>query len=284
MKLETLPSVKGDYHLNDYEQAYKDFSWEEARKNFSWYETGKINAAYEAIDRHADSFRQNKVALHYKDSQRDEKYTFRDMKINTNKAGNLFREKAHVEKGDRVFIFMPRSPELYFLLLGAVKIGAIVGPLFEAFMEGAVKDRLENSEAKVIVTTPDLLERIPFAELPKLESVIIVGGENEDVDGVRTIHYEKAFEEAAKELEIEWMDEKDGFLLHYTSGSTGTPKGVLHVHGAMVQQGQTGKWVLDLKEDDVYWCTADPGWVTGTVYGIFHVVKWGDECDFRRPV
>ncbi|MEW4097527.1 acetate--CoA ligase [Bacillus altitudinis] len=269
MKVETLPSVKGDYHLNDYEQAYKEFSWEEARKNFSWYETGKVNAAYEAIDRHADSFRKNKVALHYKDSQRDEKYTFRDMKIKTNKAGNLLREQAHVQKGDRVFIFMPRSPELYFLLLGAVKIGAIVGPLFEAFMEGAVKDRLENSEAKVIVTTPDLLERIPFAELPKLESVIIVGGEKEDADGVRTIHFEEAFEQAAKELEIEWMDEKDGYLLHYTSGSTGTPKGVLHVHGAMVQQGQTGKWVLDLKEEDVYWCTADPGWVTGTVYGIF---------------
>ena len=103
---------------------------------------------------------------------------------------------------------MPRSPELYFLLLGAVKIGAIVGPLFEAFMEGAVKDRLENSEAKVIVTTPDLLERIPFAELPKLESVIIVGGEKEDAGGVRTIHFEEAFEQAAKELEIEWMDEK----------------------------------------------------------------------------
>lgn len=96
MKVETLPSVKGDYHLNDYEQAYKEFSWEEARKNFSWYETGKVNAAYEAIDRHADSFRKNKVALHYKDSQRDEKYTFRDMKIKTNKAGNLLREQAHV--------------------------------------------------------------------------------------------------------------------------------------------------------------------------------------------
>ncbi|MED3603658.1 acetate--CoA ligase [Bacillus subtilis] len=248
-------------------QTYRHFDWAEAEKHFSWHETRKLNAAYEAIDRHAESFRKNKVALYYKDAKRDEKYTFKEMKEESNRAGNVLRRYGNVEKGDRVFIFMPRSPELYFIMLGAIKIGAIAGPLFEAFMEGAVKDRLENSEAKVVVTTPELLERIPVDKLPHLQHVFVVGGEAES--GTNIINYDEAAKQESTRLDIEWMDKKDGFLLHYTSGSTGTPKGVLHVHEAMIQQYQTGKWVLDLKEEDIYWCTADPGWVTGTVYGIF---------------
>lgn len=121
-------------------------------------------------------------------------------------------------------------------------------------MEGAVKDRLLNSQAKVVVTTPELAERIPADSLPDLEHIFIVGGSTEAGDKI--IHYDKAAEGESTRLDIEWMDRRDGYLLHYTSGSTGTPKGVLHVHEAMIQQYQTGKWVLDLKEDDIYWCTA----------------------------
>ncbi|TYS24609.1 acetate--CoA ligase [Bacillus subtilis] len=267
MNLKALPAVEGDYHLKNYEETYRHFDWAEAEKHFSWHETGKLNAAYEAIDRHAESFRKNKVALYYKDANRDEKYTFKEMKEESNRAGNVLKRYGNVEKGDRVFIFMPRSPELYFIMLGAIKIGAIAGPLFEAFMEGAVKDRLENSEAKVVVTTPELLERIPADELPHLQHIFVVGGEAES--GTNIINYDEAAKQESTRLDIEWMDKKDGYLLHYTSGSTGTPKGVLHVHEAMIQQYQTGKWVLDLQEEDIYWCTADPGWVTGTVYGIF---------------
>ncbi|WJF85740.1 acetate--CoA ligase [Bacillus subtilis] len=267
MNLKALPAIEGDHNLKNYEETYRHFDWTEAEKHFSWHETGKLNAAYEAIDRHAESFRKNKVALYYKDAKRDEKYTFKEMKEESNRAGNVLRRYGNVEKGDRVFIFMPRSPELYFIMLGAIKIGAISGPLFEAFMEGAVKDRLENSEAKVVVTTPELLERIPVDKLPHLQHVFVVGGEAES--GTNIINYDEAAKQESTRLDIEWMDKKDGFLLHYTSGSTGTPKGVLHVHEAMIQQYQTGKWVLDLKEEDIYWCTADPGWVTGTVYGIF---------------
>ncbi|MCE0739590.1 acetate--CoA ligase [Bacillus sp. G16] len=267
MNLKALPAVEGDYHLKNYEETYRHFDWAEAEKHFSWHETGKLNAAYEAIDRHAESFRKNKVALYYKDANRDEKYTFKEMKEESNRAGNVLKRYGNVEKGDRVFIFMPRSPELYFIMLGAIKIGAIAGPLFEAFMEGAVKDRLENSEAKVVVTTPELLERIPADKLPHLQHIFVVGGEAES--GTNIINYDEAAKQESTRLDIEWMDKKDGYLLHYTSGSTGTPKGVLHVHEAMIQQYQTGKWVLDLQEEDIYWCTADPGWVTGTVYGIF---------------
>ncbi|MBF7148492.1 acetate--CoA ligase [Bacillus toyonensis] len=267
MKVETLPVIKGENNLPNYEEAYANFNWEEVNKNFTWNETGRVNMAYEAIDKHAKSDRKNKVALYYQDGSRKEKYTFKEMKDFSNKAGNVLKNYGDVEKGDRVFIFMPRSPELYFALLGAVKLGAIVGPLFEAFMEGAVRDRLEDSEAKVLITTPELLERIPLNDLPALKTVFLVGDHVEE--GGKTVAFNPLFEQASKELHIEWLGREDGLILHYTSGSTGKPKGVLHAQNAMVQHYQTAKWVLDLKEDDVYWCTADPGWVTGTAYGIF---------------
>ncbi|MED3327895.1 acetate--CoA ligase [Bacillus thuringiensis] len=267
MKVETLPVIKGENNLPNYDEAYANFNWEEVNKNFTWNETGRVNMAYEAIDKHAKSDRKNKVALYYQDGSRKEKYTFKEMKDFSNKVGNVLKNYGDVEKGDRVFIFMPRSPELYFALLGAVKLGAIVGPLFEAFMEGAVRDRLEDSEAKVLITTPELLERVPLNDLPALKTVFLVGDNVEE--GGKTVAFNPLFEQASKELHIEWLGREDGLILHYTSGSTGKPKGVLHAQNAMVQHYQTAKWVLDLKEDDVYWCTADPGWVTGTAYGIF---------------
>ncbi|KOS24894.1 acetyl-CoA synthetase [Bacillus anthracis] len=267
MKVETLPVIKGENNLPNYDEAYANFNWEEVNKNFTWNEAGRVNMAYEAIDKHAKSDRKNKVALYYQDGSRKEKYTFKEMKDFSNKAGNVLKNYGDVEKGDRVFIFMPRSPELYFALLGAVKLGAIVGPLFEAFMEGAVRDRLEDSEAKVLITTPELLERVPLNDLPALKTVFLVGDHVEE--GGKTVAFNHIFEKDSKELHIEWLGREDGLILHYTSGTTGKPKGVLHTQNAMVQHYQTAKWVLDLKEDDVYWCTADPGWVTGTAYGIF---------------
>ncbi|WP_170007946.1 acetate--CoA ligase [Bacillus fonticola] len=267
MKVEALPATKGNHNLQSYEDTLASFDWQETERAFTWSETGRVNMAYEAIDRHATSERKNKVALYYRDPSRNEKYTFKEMKDNTNKAGNVLKQYGNVEKGDRVFIFMPRSPELYFATLGAIKLGAIVGPLFEAFMEGAVRDRLEDSEAQVLVTTPALLERVPVEELPHLKTIFLVG---EGVEESETyVDFLNHFEQASKDLEIEWVNRTDGLILHYTSGSTGKPKGVLHVHNAMIQHYQTAKWVLDLQEDDVYWCTADPGWVTGTSYGIF---------------
>lgn len=267
MKLEALSAVQGNYNLADYDQTYASFDWKEAEKAFSWSQTGKVNAAYEAIDRHAESGKGEKVALYYRDASRNEQYTFAEMKANTNKAANVLKQYGDLQKGDRVFIFMPRSPELYFAALGAIKAGAIVGPLFEAFMEGAVRDRLEDSEARMIITTPELASRVPVNELPKLEKVFIVSDSVEEDE--KQIDFMQKWKEASDQFEIEWVDRQDGMLLHYTSGSTGKPKGVLHVHNAMIQQYQTAKWVLDLQENDVYWCTADPGWVTGTAYGIF---------------
>ncbi|REJ31582.1 MAG: acetate--CoA ligase [Caldibacillus debilis] len=266
MKLETLPVKQGDYNLKNYEEAYRNFRWETIEADFSWHKTGKVNMAYEAIDRHAEGFRKNKIALYFRDQNRYEKYTFKEMKELTNKAANVLKDMG-VEKGDRVFIFLPRSPELYFALLGAIKLGAIVGPLFEAFMEGAVRDRLQDSGAKVLVTNPELYKRVPVQDLPDLKKVLLVGEKIEETD--RIADFNRRMAEADRHLDITWVGREDGLILHYTSGSTGKPKGVLHVHNAMIQHYATGKWVLDLKEDDVYWCTADPGWVTGTSYGVF---------------
>lgn len=267
MKLETLPATQGNYNLENYEATYKNFDWSEVEKEFTWSETGLVNMAYEAIDKHANSYRKNKIALYYRDANRNEKYTFKEMKDLSNKAGNVLKAYGDVKKGDRVFIFMPRSPELYFSVLGAIKLGAIVGPLFEAFMEGAVRDRLEDSEAKVLITTPELLGRVPYHELPSLKHIFLVGNDVEENDPF--IDFNQKFAEASSKLDIEWVERTDGLILHYTSGSTGKPKGVLHAHNAMIQHYQTAKWILDLKDEDTYWCTADPGWVTGTSYGIF---------------
>ncbi|WP_342387232.1 acetate--CoA ligase [Salinicoccus bachuensis] len=265
MKVELYEATDQNPNLKDYDEAVKNHDWKEVEKQFSWYETGKYNMAYECIDKHVEDGRGDKVALHYKNGDQKLSYTFEDLKKASNKAANVLRDEAGVVKGDRVFIFMARSPELYFSLLGALKIGAIVGPLFEAFMEKAVKDRLENSDAKVIITTPELLPRIPMDDLPNLEKVVVVGDGSDE----RYVDFDASYEKASDEFDIEWLDKEDGLILHYTSGSTGQPKGVLHVQHAMVQHYISGKYVLDLKEDDVYWCTADPGWVTGTSYGIF---------------
>lgn len=266
LKGEVIKEVTQKSNLGNYEQARANFSWDSIEQHFSWHQTGKVNMAYEAIDRHAESDRKNKIALLYSDNRRDEQYTFEQMKAKSNQFGNLLR-KLGVHKGDRVFIFMPRTPELYFALLGTIKIGAVVGPLFEAFMEMAVCDRLKDSEAVAIVTTPALVSRVPEKDLPNLKHVIVVG-EDLKLDKGQVDFY-KEMNQASEELDIEWVDREDGMILHYTSGSTGKPKGVYHVHNAMIQQYYTGKVVLELQEDDVYWCTADPGWVTGTSYGIF---------------
>ena len=134
-------------------------------------------------------------------------------------------------------------------------------------MEKAVVDRLEDSEANYLITTSGLLERVPYKEIDTLKHVFVVG---EDVsEDEKLLDFKQLFDEASDECDIEWVDLEDGLILHYTSGSTGSPKGVYHVHNVMVQQYISAKYVTDIKEDDVYWCTADPGWVTGTSYGIF---------------
>lgn len=266
MKLETVPAKEGRYNLKDYDEQYKRFDWKDVKKHFTWAITGKVNIAYEAIDRHCEGTRKHKVALLYRDEKRTDQYTFHEMKEWSNRAGNVFKDHG-VKKGDLIFIFLPRIPELYFTLLGAVKIGAIPGTLFESFMKDALSQRLQDSGTKYLVTTPQLLKRIPEKVQSKLQTIFLIG-EN-IVETEKYINFMYRLNKANKSLAITWVSREDGFLLQYTSGSTGLPKGVLHVHDAMQHHFITAKWVLDLQEQDVYWCTEDPGWITGTVYGMF---------------
>lgn len=267
MDMKVVSVREGDYNLKNYDEFRENFSWDAIERNFSWYETGKVNMAYEALDRHAENpITKDKIALLYSSPEREETLTFSQLSKDSNKFANVLK-KYGTEKGDRVFLFMPRSPEFYTAFFGILKVGAVAGPLFEAFMEQAVRDRLKDSEARILITTPDLLERVPQADLPDLEKIIIVGEINDN--SKKYIRYAEEMKDASEEFEMEWVDLEDGMILHYTSGSTGKPKGVYHVHNAMIQHYATASWVLDLKQDDIYWCTADPGWVTGTSYGIF---------------
>ncbi len=255
------------HHLKDYEAAYNGFRWEDIYSEFDWAKTGKVNMAHEAIDRHLTRGRRNKVALIYTDRDQTSRFTFEDLSLQSNQFANALR-KLGIVKGDRVFVFLGRRPELYIAILGILKIGAIPSPLFEAFMQDAVRDRMANAEAVALVTSTALLDRVPQWELPSLKHVILVGAA---ANGLAESHhsYEALMEKAETKTEIEWLKLDDPLIIHYTSGSTGKPKGVLHVQRAMLGHLMTGRWVLDMHEDDVYWCTADPGWVTGTSYGIF---------------
>ncbi|MGJ7922080.1 acetate--CoA ligase [Neobacillus sp. LXY-4] len=260
-----IETIDPNANLQNYEETVKEMDWKKVEQHFTWSKTGSVNMIYEAIDRHTDEGRGDKTAFIYSDNNRNEEYTFSDLRNLSCRFANGLRSKG-IEKGDRVFIFMPRSPELYVAMLGIIRIGAIAGPMFEAFMEEAVKDRLLDSGAKAVVTTPELLKRIPVQDLPELQYVILVGADEATAEN--QLLYQDLMK-SSDEYVIEWVDREDGMLLIYTSGSTGKPKGVLQVHDAMVHQYLAGKWTYDLKEDDVYWCTADPGWVTGTSAGMW---------------
>ncbi|MBI3011990.1 MAG: AMP-binding protein, partial [Candidatus Omnitrophica bacterium] len=254
-----------DANLKDYDAAAKAFDWKDVEREFDWSRTGKVNVVHEAVDRHAASVRKSSVALYYTDfDRRDEQYTFQDLKTLTSRFAHVLNGLG-VHRGDRVGVFLPRTPELYVAILGINRIGAIPVPLFEAFMEQAVQDRLLDSEAAACVTTPALKSRIPLAKLPALKRLILVGASG--TLAANEVSYEQATANAPDWVEPEWLTVDDGLIIHYTSGSTGKSKGALHRQYAMVGHYQTSKWALDLRDDDVYWCTADPGWVTGTSYG-----------------
>ena len=252
-KLGRLPN------LEDYELVRKHFSWQNVKSELNWFD-GKLNAAYNAVDRHTQTWRKNKVALYWEGEEGEEKkYTFEELSLLSNKIGNVLKDLG-VERGDRVFLFLPRVPELYLSFLGILKIGGIAGSLFSAFQEQALLDRLGNSETKVVITHSSLKARIDGIrrKLPHLKEVLVVD----------TPEFQKKVEQASDELHVAHMDPDDYAFMLYTSGTTGKPKGVMHVHRAILSEHMTAKWVLDLHDDDTYWCTADPGWVTGIAYEI----------------
>ena len=247
-------------NLTNYQDAYQSFSWERAENEIEWFPNGKLNAAYNAVDRHLKTARKDKIALFWEGADGMKKsFTFADIARISNQFGNLLKGKG-VVKGDRVFIFLPRVPYLYCAFLGILKIGAIAGTLFSAFQEQALFDRLENSGAKVLITNKELSERLKniHSKLPNLAEILIVDEED----------FSKDLSSQSDSLDAEPMEKDDYAFMLYTSGTTGKPKGVVHRHYAILSQHLTAKYILDIKENDAYWCTADPGWVTGIAYEI----------------
>jgi len=251
----------------DYDKVVKKFSWDDVKKEIDFFEGGKVNAAYNAVDRHVKTWRKNKVALYWEGDNDSKKYTFADLSILSNKFANVLKNLG-VKKGDRVFILLPRIPELYISFLGILKTGAIAGTMFSAFGPSGIKDRLQDSEAKVLITDTELKKRVDEIrfELPSLETIILTGKDVKAEKGVAS--YEEEMNKASRNFDIEKTGPEDFSFMLYTSGTTGKSKGIVHAHYAIIQQHITAKWVLDLHEEDVMWCTADPGWVTGISYGI----------------
>lgn len=234
--------------------------WKQHAHDVTWFSDGTINAAYNAVDRHLTDGKTDKTALIYEaEDGTVTKYTFSDLAKKSNKIANLLRSNV-VNKGDRAFLFLPRIPELFYGFLGIVKSGAIAGTMFSAFGKDALRDRLENSGAKVLFTTKELYPRVEEVkkDLPNLEHIFIV----DDPEFI------KVLDSCPDEFEAVHMKPEDYAFMLYTSGTTGKPKGIVHAHAGIIQQQLSAKVVLDLKDEDIYWCTADPGWVTGIVYSI----------------
>ena len=277
MEYQTL-SRSGEYapqvtpNLTDYQAARSSFSWDEMRAQLDGLPGGGLNLAYEAIDRHVKHGKGDKAALIWEGKNgEEERYTFADMARESNKFANVLANLG-VNRGDRAFIFAERVPELYFAFFGVLKLGAVVGPLFSAFGPDPVKDRMEDSGAKVLLTTPDLRERVKdiLPQLPELQHVIIMNKNGRFQDALKPgdLSYEELMAAASSDFEVAPTAETDYSIMHYTSGTTGKPKGAVHCHRAVIGHYATGKWALDLQDSDLYWCTADPGWVTGTSYGM----------------
>ncbi len=268
MENETLPSERAG-NLESYEKACKDFTWASGEEEFEWSSGGPYNIAHEAIDKHASSWRKNKVALYWESaSGKMRKFTFGEMRRETNRFANTLVGLG-AKRGDRVFVYLDRIPEAYITAFGTMKMGGIFAPIFSALGPDGVRDRMLDAGARFLVTTPQLFERVqPVMEsLTELSTVILVSAGTEQAPD-KCVWFRELMRASSPDFETERMAPHEPYVIHYTSGTTGKPKGVLHGHKAMVQQLVTSKFVLDLKEGDTYWCTSDPGWVTGTSYGM----------------
>ncbi|MCI1193579.1 acetate--CoA ligase [Calidifontimicrobium sp. SYSU G02091] len=255
-------------HLLDHAATCAAFRWDDARALLDGLPAGGLNIAHEAVDRHVAHGRGGKTAIRWlgKSGARRE-FSYADLAAGTNRFANALGALG-VQPGERVFVLMGRLPELYLAVLGALKARCVVSPLFSAFGPEPIATRCEMGDARVLVTTPELYQRKVQGlreRLPGLKHVILVG----DAAGeAGTVRWADVVDPASPDFTIGATDPETMSLLHFTSGTTGRPKGAIHVHEAVVMHAMTARYALDLHDDDVFWCTADPGWVTGTSYGI----------------
>jgi acetyl-CoA synthetase len=289
MEWERIPKRPRDRlgaNLLDYDEHVQAFSWTQARALLEGLPGGGLNIAHEAIDRHVRAGRGDRLALRWI-GRNDEicDFTYSELGAAVNRFANVLK-RCGVAKGDRVFSLLGRVPELYIAALGALKNGSVFSPLFSAFGPEPIKARMSIGAAKVLVTSEAFYRRKvePWrAELKSLEHVLLT--ECSDNPPAGTTSLTAAMAASSDAFATVWTGPEDMALLHFTSGTTGRPKGAVHVHEAVVAHHITGRLALDLHPDDVFWCTADPGWVTGTSYGIISPLTNGatlvvDQAEF----
>ena len=274
--IRKTPEERRAANLSSYAWVRHDFTWRHARDWLSGLPDGRgLNIAYEAVDRHAHGERADKVALRCLGRHGGrEDITYADLGRRTSRFANLLGDLG-VRPGERVFTLLDRGPELYTVALGTLKYTAVLAPLFSAFGPEPVRERIAHGDGVLLVTTPALYRRriAPIRDaLPGLRHVLVTG---DDPPPPGTGSLAAALAGAGEEFEIPPTDPEDMALLHFTSGTTGRPKGAVHVHGAAVAHHATATFALDLHDDDVFWCTADPGWVTGTSYGVIAPLTHG---------
>ena len=276
-------------NLLDYEREYGTFRWDKAAQTLSGLPGGRgINIAHEAVDRHTQGPLATHLALRWigKDGKRRD-FTYSELRDLTNRFANVLQGLA-VNAGARVFVLAGRIPELYVTVLGTLKNRSVACPLFSAFGPEPIHTRLSIGEGEVLITTESLYEKKVAQlrdRLPQLKHVLLIGDRGAQTAVPGTLDFRQLLDAASPVFEIGPTAAEDYALLHFTSGTTGKPKGAIHVHGAVIAHHATGRLALDLHPEDIFWCTADPGWITGTSYGIISPLTNGvtsivDEGDF----
>ena len=268
---KTAADLRVPPNLVDYEAERRVFTWDAVRRELHASPGGGLNIAWLAVDRHAVGPLRDKCAFRFLSrSQPSHDISYAKLSELTARFCNVLRGLG-IGQGDRLFILASRIPELYVAALGGLKHGTVVSPLFSAFGPEPIATRINLGEGAVLVTTEALYQRKVASirdRMPTLRHVLLVGEEGVPTNIPGTRDLATLMAQASSVAETAGTQVEDMALLHFTSGTTGTPKGAVHVHGAVVTHYATGKYALDLHPDDVFWCTADPGWVTGTSYGI----------------
>ncbi len=285
-RIRKRPEDRVGANLDDYDGYAAKFSWAQARALLDGLPGGGLNIAHEALDRHVLAGRGERLALRWigrDDRVRD--FSYARLRTEANRFANVLA-RCGVAKGDCVFTLLGRTPELYIAALGTLKNASVFSPLFSAFGPEPIKARMGIGNAKVLVTSEAFYRRKiePWRrELAGLQHIFLVECSGELPPG--TTDLTAAMASASEAFETVWTGPEDMALLHFTSGTTGRPKGAVHVHEAVVAHHMTGRLALDLHPGDVFWCTADPGWVTGTSYGIISPLTNGatlivDQAEF----
>lgn len=276
--------------MPDYASYRQNFSWDKIAAEIG--KNGDFNMARITIDRHVEAGRGNTTAIRWLGSEGERvDLSYTELQKQTNRFANALASLG-VARGDKVFALSGRLPGLYVTALGTLRHGAVFSSLFSAFGPDPIATRMTIGKAKVLVTTADLYEAKVAGireKLPDLKHVILLRERGEKADLPGTLDFDELLAAQADSYVTQATNADTPALLHFTSGTTGKPKGAQHVHGAIVAHYATSRAVLDLKDGEIYWCTADPGWVTGVSYGILGPLSCGvtlivdeEEFDIER--